>query len=704
MATGFNGKKRPTKSMRTSLIRNATLLVAIPLLCLLVFSQLSTRKINRIFARETLETQSRSTVQHLEALFLPVGGLMSMTSKWVRNLESQENQSISARDFFGPILLQVPQIESIIMANEYGRALYYKYEDTHLIELDIQSDGRVFSHVLDELDGRFVSIANKDHNNRLNVRDHPWFAHFKDQWKSSQGSEELIHWTELEPVFGENENGITALISIKNRNNAIIIAGFKVSTASLSPFSGLQEDIDGVSWIMSSENKILGLTGFGTYSAIQHLSQPDGTIVPGGNLPLIMETCSEVARDRKLPQNEVFSFEKEGEVWWANLVTFPLFGTDNHWTIGTLISETYFHKNARAFQVNLIWITLGGICLAALVALFLAGRLSAPLADLVTSTDTMARFEFDTRSQVKTYRIREFRMLQEEQERMKIALQSFSRYMPVDLVSDLYRKGEAARIGGQRKHVTVLFINIPEYDEIASQSPPNRVHAILSAHFTHILPHLEEAQINIAQLVRDEIMAFAGAPQENLDATRSSIYAALKITSLNVSNSHQPPLPTQAGLTRGEVVVGNFGAPSRLNFTVVGKTVNLASRLKSLNPIYGTNILANEEVVRDSGQNFHWRKVDRIRVKGFSHAVDVYEPLGPVSHVPRDKLEFAHQYAKAWDLYAGRHFHHAIDVLSKAPQSWLDDRSWNFLKTRCETFLAQPPDLNWDGSYTILAK
>jgi adenylate cyclase len=160
----------------------------------------------------------------------------------------------------------------------------------------------------------------------------------------------------------------------------------------------------------------------------------------------------------------------------------------------------------------------------------------------------------------------------------------------------------------------------------------------------------------------------------------------------------RPPLHTRFGIHRDRVMVGHFGAPDRMSFTALGDGVNLASRLEGLNKQYGTTVLVSEAVQEDAKEDFAFRLVDVVAVKGRTRGVRVYELLGRLDAAADRGRERA--YERALERYWARDFSGALAILE--PQ--LADPPSHVLAERARALAANPPPAEWDGVYVARAK
>ena len=161
-----------------------------------------------------------------------------------------------------------------------------------------------------------------------------------------------------------------------------------------------------------------------------------------------------------------------------------------------------------------------------------------------------------------------------------------------------------------------------------------------------------------------------------------------------------PALVTRFGLHRASVMVGHFGAPTRLSYTALGDGVNLAARLEPLCKQYGVIALASDAIVAEARDEFLFRRIDRVAVKGKTQGIDVYELLGKKGEaIPN--LERARRYEEAFDAYLARDFARAEGIL--AAQAEADPPSAVLLE-RCRVMRDAPPPAGWEGIHVASSK
>jgi adenylate cyclase len=377
--------------------------------------------------------------------------------------------------------------------------------------------------------------------------------------------------------------------------------------------------------------------------------------------------------------------------------------------IGVMVPQNDFMGDLDRQRNHTLLILAGSLAAAVAMVLLLARGYSTPLRALVLQSQRIESLDLHPPVPVPS-RLREVAQLGQAQEKMRGALQSFARYVPTDVVRELIERGEAARIGGRIETLSVLFSDIRGFTSLAESMNPEALMHELADYFNAIQEVLDLHRATLDKFIGDAVLAFWGAPTPNPDHARDAVRAALQCQArLRAFNDAavalgRPALPTTFGLACGPVVVGNMGASRRLNYSVIGHPVNLASRLQGLNRFYDTDILADKAALEAAGPDFLWRRVDHVVVKGGTGPVEIFEPLGLPDGIPPDRLEFKRVYEAALDACHNRRFTTAMDLLGTIPAAYATNLSVTTLARRCEEFTANPPPANWDTSFRFKDK
>jgi len=347
-------------------------------------------------------------------------------------------------------------------------------------------------------------------------------------------------------------------------------------------------------------------------------------------------------------------------------------------------------------------VILATLGIALWIGLVTARRFSRPLKDLVAATDRLQTLDLQDKIEVDT-RLREVGQLADSSERARSALESFSLYVPTEVVRQLMQRGEAARIGGRTATLTVMFTDVRNFTSIAEQMSPVELTVHMGEYFEGMLDTLRGNGGTIDKIVGDAVVAFWGAPNPDPQQVPHAVEAALRCRERLVEWNRAwkqkglPELPTGLGLATGEVVVGNIGAPSRLTYTALGDTMNVASRIEGLTRRYGIDILATGDVRRRVGEGFAWREVDLVAVKGRRKAVEMFELLGRTGEVDERTLDWASRYQGALAFFYARDFTKARELIEGLDKERPEDVSVQILLKRCREYIETPPADDWDG-------
>lgn len=265
------------------------------------------------------------------------------------------------------------------------------------------------------------------------------------------------------------------------------------------------------------------------------------------------------------------------------------------------------------------------------------------------------------------------------------------------------------QLGGEEKYITTLFSDIRNFTSLCEGKAPEEILSLLNEYFTNISSKIEKNGGVVDKYIGDAVMALFGAPIHHDNDATNAIKAAfemchaLKELNLNFEQRNIAPIGIGIGINSGVVVAGNMGSLNRLNYTVIGDGVNLASRLEGLTKSYGVDIIVSESTA-EAAPEFVYRELDLVKVKGKNIPCRIFEPIGTVEHISKDVTDSLNKYNTALNHYRNRQWLSAEnefkDLLNAQPSSKL----FQFYLQRCEDMKKNPPNHNWDGSYTFSNK
>jgi len=285
----------------------------------------------------------------------------------------------------------------------------------------------------------------------------------------------------------------------------------------------------------------------------------------------------------------------------------------------------------------------------------------------------------------------------------KFIQDTFSRYLAPQVIAELMRDPSQLKLGGQKRELSILFSDIRSFTSISEAMRPERLTKFLNDYLTTMTDIILKHQGVVDKYIGDAIMTFWGAPLENTRHAQSAVStAAAMIDALDDFNARHalngdPPINIGIGINTGEVTVGNMGSEKRFDYTVLGDSVNLASRLEGLTKTYGVNIIIGEVSFKKLGQNkLLIRELDRVQVKGKKNAVSIYEIVP--QHFRKQVEQILKLYAEGRELYYRGRWNEAIikfeQILIVNPQ----DGPTKLLRERCLLFKKRPPE-EWEGVF-----
>jgi adenylate cyclase len=356
-----------------------------------------------------------------------------------------------------------------------------------------------------------------------------------------------------------------------------------------------------------------------------------------------------------------------------------------------------------------IWIGLSILFLATLLSLFVARRISRPLGRLMRETEAIGQLKVEAHPVAHSL-VLEVDRLAVATEQTKTSLRSFRKYIPADLVRHLLASGQEARLGGESLRLTIYFSDLANFTSLSEGLPPEKVVRQLGDYFGAFSAEILATGGTVDKYIGDAIMAFWGAPEtlpaHALAACVTALHnqAALRALRQRWQTEGRPLLFARIGLHTGEVVVGNIGNEARLNYTVMGDAVNLASRLEGLNKYYGTEILISEHTYCEAQAALVARPVDWVSVKGKTEAVLIYELLGVPKETAQSLEDVAELSSRALDLYRQRDWAGAIRLFEQILGLRTGDGPAQVLVARCGVYRTHPPPEDWAGVHHMDSK
>jgi len=273
------------------------------------------------------------------------------------------------------------------------------------------------------------------------------------------------------------------------------------------------------------------------------------------------------------------------------------------------------------------------------------------------------------------------------------------RYMEKDIVERLLNDPSRQVLGGTRNKATVMFADVRGYTGMTENLTAEQTVSFLNDYFSLMVDIIFQNKGVLDKYIGDAIMSVFGVPyvreDDALRAVRTAIQMRDRLSEFNDRRMESGALPIRIGIgiCTGEVISGNIGSERRMDFTVIGDSVNVASRIEKLNKYYGTDILIGEATQQTLHDRLATREVDVVRAKGKKQPVRIYEVLGE-KEVSLNKSQEV--FARGLSLYQELAFEKAAGVFSACADT---DHLCRIFLERCNYFKTSPPPQDWDGAW-----
>jgi len=299
-----------------------------------------------------------------------------------------------------------------------------------------------------------------------------------------------------------------------------------------------------------------------------------------------------------------------------------------------------------------------------------------------------------------------YRYLFEEREKRYVK-KAFQYYLSPQVIEEVMKDPQALKLGGSKRELTVLFADIRGFTTLSEKLDPEVLAQVLNLFLDRMTRRILEQEGTLDKYIGDAIMAIFGAPAHHPDHALRACRAALALVretrelEAEWERRGTPNLALGVGLNSGPMVVGNMGSSLRFDYTVIGDNVNLASRLEGQTRTYGVDVVVSQATRDLAAEQFHFRPLDVIRVKGRHEPVTIYELMGEADHPAPAAVELS---TRGLELYLSRRFPEALECFQRILAEQPQDTPARILAERCRQLIAHPPGEDWDGVETKTSK
>ncbi len=289
---------------------------------------------------------------------------------------------------------------------------------------------------------------------------------------------------------------------------------------------------------------------------------------------------------------------------------------------------------------------------------------------------------------------------------------AFSHYLSEDVISEVLDDPSKLSLGGQKKVCTAMFTDVKGFSTISEQLSPEDLVLLLNRYLSQMSDIVLDERGTIDKYEGDAIIAFFGAPIDLSDHAARACRSAVAMKKVEIELNKEflaeemtpGPLLTRIGINSGDMVVGNMGTDRKMNYTMMGNTVNLAARLEGVNKQYGTWILISEATKELVGSHFLTRSLDRVRVVGINTPVRLFELVDNTSDATSEAKELVRTFEEGIAGYESRDFIQAHKLFSECLKIDKNDGPAQKFLANTEEFLENEPAEDWDAVVNLTSK
>ena len=295
-----------------------------------------------------------------------------------------------------------------------------------------------------------------------------------------------------------------------------------------------------------------------------------------------------------------------------------------------------------------------------------------------------------------------------ERRHSKMVRGIFEHYLDSSVVNTLISNPDQVCLGGEKRECTVLFTDVANFTNTSEQLGPEQVVHFMNVYLNAMTDIIISEGGFVDKFIGDEIIAIFGAPNALPDHASRACQATLRMR--DRVKELQPEFEeagckseifARTGMCTGDVIIGNMGSDTRMNYTAMGNTMNLGSRIQGVNKAYGTRILVSESTAEAATTEFAFREIDAVQVKGKEQGERLFELLGSREN-PDLPETVCNDFNTALTHFRNRDWERA-QQLFQALATEGDPASQVFID-RCAQYKSAPPPNNWNGVYVMSTK
>jgi len=652
---------------------------------------------NRFMALESsddlMEQITKTVMETTENYFVPAAVLVEISARLAELGAVCCGDNEQLERFTLGALKSFPMISMFFIGDEQGNYIRaWQLPDGNLEVRIINRQGVPPTNTFKKLNPQF-QVFKTEISEKIDYdpRGRPWYIGAKN----AKGH----FWTDVYVLFRNKKPAVTAAYPVIDQQGRVVgVWGVDIELQEISTFlKNLKIGKNGLAFIINAKNEVMA---FPELSRL--IKEEKGELRPVRVEELGIAYISAAFQEYLKTGRQKSVVVSEGKRYLYSFVEFPP-DFPARWKVGILAPEDDFVSGAKQLIRESLFICLVILALAILFAIFIARSISKPIKLLAAETQEIKDFRLEGRMEISS-RIKEIQLMGQAIAAMKSGLQAFRRYVPAELVRQLIHTGEEARLGGQKRDLTVFFSDISGFTSIAEGLDPEELMLHLSEYFDDLTQILTREKGTVDKYIGDGIMAFWGAPvpdeEHAVHACRAALLCQERLLELNRKWAAQgkTAFVTRIGISTGETVVGNVGSSERINYTVMGDNVNLASRLEGVNKRFGTRIIVSRATYEAAAAHFWLRPLGLVAVKGKREGSTIYELMDSrEGEGDSPAATLCRGFTRGYESYLARNWRQGCEIFAELARRYPQDGPTNLYLSRCRTYLEQPPGEDWEG-------
>ena len=587
-----------------------------------------------------MEATSTKVLGRLQSEITAVGSLVRVLATSSSVADSNERTEAGrAIPLFKTALRELPQMDSIYVGFENGAWLQVRrldeLNDEQRERLRATPGAQLAINLVRPTESgelpmrRIFEGRQGDEIGQLDLWKYGYDARTRPWYRETMGADRPLVSS---PYFAFSVGApvITVSAPLRGKVPGVLAADLKLDT--FSDFVQAQRPGEhGIVMIFNSTGSLIAHPDFAQFvtRAMTHPSQPP--------LPNIKEISSGVAAAvlRQWQGRDHYDGEIRDDQGRDYLFRISKLTLGEQYSVNILLlaAQEDFVQGVRKLQLTgLILAIIAGAAFVPVIWIF-GGRMSRSLKSITAQAVKLQNLAAPDTSPVTSY-VKEIHELGSTVNLAQRAIWSFARFVPKEIVRRVLDNSISTELGGVREEITVAFTDVRDFTTIAESTDPDILMHQTSRYFSALTEAFLAEGGTVDKFIGDAVMVFWNAPTRQPDHVERACRAALagKLASEKLNAQFETeglkPFFTRFGIHVGEAVVGNLGSTERMNYTALGNTVNLASRLEGLNKQFGTAILVSEDVYLRVQQLFQFRALESVVAKGMTRETRIFELVG----------------------------------------------------------------------------